>query len=84
MSVKLLNVTPRADDTALFQFEVSEDFDIANDTALFALLSNGTPVNMSNDLYLETTYDLFSKEVDVSQVFIHDTLTGIRRSFDFV
>ena len=84
MSTKLLNVTPRADANTLFQFEVSEDFDIANDTALFALLSNGTPVNMSNDLYLETTYDLFSKEIDVSQVFIHDTLTGTRRSFDFV
>jgi len=81
---KYIEVTPRADANTMFKFKVSKGFDIVNDEALFALLSNGTPVNMSTETYLETTYELFSKDIDVSQVFVHDTATQTTRSFDFV
>jgi len=62
MNVKQIVVKPNIE----FIYEVSDDFDIHNNVACTALLSNGTPVAESNDQ---------------SDVSLTDTGTGEVRNF---
>jgi len=62
--VKQIVVTSRIE----FIFEVDVNFDIHNDDACTALMSNGTPVHEDNDM---------------SKVVILDTRTSQRRKFNF-
>ena len=62
--VKQIVITSRIE----FIFEVDTSFDIHNDDACTALMSNGTPVHEDNDM---------------SKVVILDTRTSQRRKFNF-
>jgi len=76
--VKEISVTPGAAYTCM-RFEVSAAFDISDDLAVTALLSNGTPFNMSIDKMLEICSGLD----DSSSVLIHDRETNQTRVFNY-